>query len=55
MTSSSNLFYLDLRYNAPDSGTPQYNGNISQLQYLTMKVTQPGYETFDYTYDKLTG
>ena len=53
MTSSSNLFYLDLRYNTPDSGTPQYNGNISQLQYLTTKVTQPGYKTFAYTYDKL--
>lgn len=53
MTSSSNLFYLDLRYNTPDSGTPQFNCNISQMQYLTTKVSQPGYKTFGYTYDKL--
>ena len=53
MTSSSNLFNLDLRYNTPESGTPQFNGNISQMEYLTTKVVQPGSKKFTYTYDKL--
>ncbi|PRY48070.1 RHS repeat-associated protein [Arcticibacter pallidicorallinus] len=53
MTTSSNLFSLDLRYNTPDWGTPQYNGNISQMQYLTTKVASPGSKAFTYTYDKL--
>lgn len=54
MTTSNNLFFLDLRYNTPYSGTPQYNGDITQMQYLTTKVASPGYKIFAYTYDKLS-
>lgn len=52
--SSGNLFNLDLRYNSPDAGNiKQWNGNISQMNYLTTKVTSPGFKTFSYQYDKL--
>lgn len=54
-TSQSNggLLNLDLRYNNADAGTQQYNGNISQMNYTTTKVANPGPRTFTYTYDNL--
>ncbi|OKS84902.1 DUF6443 domain-containing protein [Mucilaginibacter polytrichastri] len=53
--TNGNLFSLDLRYDQPDGTTtvPQFNGNISQMGYLTTKVATPGIRTFTYTYDAL--
>lgn len=51
---SSALFNMRLKYNMPTGAvTPQYNGNISQLNYLTTKVTNPGNRSFNYSYDKI--
>jgi len=49
-TTSGNLFNLDLRYNNPNSGTAQYNGNIAEQNYYG---TNSGSKVFDYTYDYL--
>jgi len=48
-TSTSPLFSLDLRYNAPDVGTANYNGNIAEMHY----AGQHSSKVFDYTYDAL--
>jgi RHS repeat-associated protein len=46
--SNSNLFNEQLQYNG--GTTPQYNGNISQMNYTG---TNSGSKTFNYTYDAL--
>jgi RHS repeat-associated protein len=49
--SNGNLFNLALNYNNTISGvTPQFNGNIEQMQYTGV---HSGSKTFAYTYDPL--
>jgi len=48
-TGTSSLFSLDLRYNTPDAGTANYNGNIAEMHY----AGQYSNKVFDYTYDAL--
>jgi RHS repeat-associated protein len=49
-TTSGSLFNLDLRYNTPDAGTPQFNGNISEMLYTGQ---HSGSKAFHYSYDAL--
>lgn len=49
--TNGNLFNMELKYNT--ATTPQYNGNIGQMNYLTTRVANPGNRTFNYTYDVL--
>ncbi|MFD2162275.1 DUF6443 domain-containing protein [Paradesertivirga mongoliensis] len=49
-TQNSGKFNLDLRYNTPDTGTPQYNGNIAQQFY---SGDHSGSKSIYYGYDKL--
>jgi RHS repeat-associated protein len=48
--NSTNLFSYTLKYNSPDAGTGQFNGNVAEMQY-----TKTGYGTIAdyYTYDPL--
>lgn len=51
--TSSNIFNLELRYDNPDAGTANFNGNISQMLYNTTKSVNPGQRKFTYAYDPL--
>ena len=50
-TTNGNLLNLELKYNEDNSG--MFNGNISQMNYNTTNVTNPGSRNFVYSYDKL--
>ena len=50
-TTNGNLFNLELKYNEDNSG--MFNGNISQMNYNTTNVSNPGGRNFMYSYDKL--
>ena len=48
----NDLFNFTLRYNDPTSGTPLYNGNISQTSWNTAN-TDTSIKTYTYSYDAL--
>ena len=52
VNSTAKLFNFKLYYNDPTSGTPLYNGNISQAQWRTDN-TDSSLKTYTYSYDGL--
>lgn len=48
----SNLFAFQINYNTPSSGTPLFNGNISQTFWKTAN-TDSSLKGYNYTYDNL--
>jgi RHS repeat-associated protein len=49
--NSSNLFSFNLQYNNPDPGiAPQFNGNITKMQYAAPKS---GSKVFNFSYDQM--
>jgi RHS repeat-associated protein len=50
--NDNDLFNFELEYNNPNSGTPLYNGNISQTSWNTLNVDQ-SVKTYTYSYDAL--
>ncbi len=49
---SGDLFGFQISYNNPSTGTPLYNGNISQTFWKTAN-TDTGLKNYNYTYDAL--
>jgi RHS repeat-associated protein len=50
--NDNDLFNFSLKYNNPTSGTPLYNGNISQSSWNTIN-TDSSIKTYTYSYDAL--
>ena len=51
--ASGDLFGFKINYNNPFTGTPLYNGNISQTFWKTANPTDTSLKNYDYSYDAL--